>query len=155
MEEIENKNPLFEGPSPCFGIIGDTLIATDKSNLFTRIATGAVAADQPLAKNLHYKLVASRIARLAGGKQPGAIIYSQPEEGMRFVYDLATSEDVRKSLSDPKANEFFKTLDEALTKNPLPPYSVISQYLAPAGALATNEETGIHYVSFGLRRGKK
>jgi hypothetical protein len=154
-EKIENTNPLFEGPSPCFGIVGDVLIATDKSNLFTRIATGAVAAEQPLSKNLHYKLVASRIARLAGGRQPGAIMYSQPEEGMRFVYDLATSEDVRKSLSDPKANQFFKTLDEALTKNPLPPYNVISQYLAPAGALVINEETGLHYVSFGLKREKK
>ena len=71
------------------------------------------------------------------------------------MYDLATSEDVRKSLSDPKANEFFKTLDEALKKNPLPPYAVISQYLAPPGRVLVNEETGLHYVSFGLRRGEK
>jgi len=71
---------------------------------------------------------------------------------MRWMYELASSEDVRKRLSDPQANQFFKTLDEALTKNPLPPYSVISQYLAPAGAVLVNEETGLHYISFGLRR---
>jgi hypothetical protein len=153
-EEIP-RDSLFQGPSPAFGIVGDNLIISDKANLLTKIITGATAAEATLEKDLSYKLVASRIDRICGNRQPGGVVYSQPEEAMRWMYDLATSEDVRKRLSDPQANEFFKTLDEALKKNPLPPYAVISQYLAPAGAVLLNEETGLHYVSFGMRKGEK
>ena len=49
-------------------------------------------------------------------------------------------------------NPFFRALNDAVTKNPLPPFAVIAQYLAPGGAIVTDDETGLHYTAFGLRR---
>ena len=40
----------------------------------------------------------------------------------------------------------------AMEANPLPPFSVLEQYFAPAGALMVDDETGLHYMSFTLRR---
>jgi hypothetical protein len=69
------------------------------------------------------------------------------------MYDLAVSENMRARWKDRGAeNPFFRELDGALTTNPLPPFSVIAQYLSPRGGLATNDETGFHYMAFSLRR---
>jgi hypothetical protein len=39
-----------------------------------------------------------------------------------------------------------------LERNPLPPFSTLAKYIAPAGTAIINDDTGIHYVSFSLRR---
>jgi len=44
------------------------------------------------------------------------------------------------------------TLDDMMQANKLPPFEVVAQYLAPAGSMMVNEETGLYYVRFGLRR---
>ena len=81
------------------------------------------------------------------------ISFQRPEEGLRFLYELATSDDNRDLLSTASTdNQFFSTLDEALTDNPLPPLAVITKYFAPGGSLLTNDETGFHYMGFAMRR---
>jgi hypothetical protein len=49
-------------------------------------------------------------------------------------------------------NPLFKSLDQALKDNPLPPFSVLAQYLSPGGGMMVNDETGIHYSTFTLKR---
>ena len=49
-------------------------------------------------------------------------------------------------------NEFFRVLGGALNDNPLPPFAVISQYLAPGGGLMTNTEKGFHWMTFSMKR---
>jgi hypothetical protein len=49
-------------------------------------------------------------------------------------------------------NPLFKSLDAALETHPLPPFAVLQRYLAPAGSLLLDDSTGLHYVSFALRR---
>jgi hypothetical protein len=72
---------------------------------------------------------------------------------MKLLYDLATSETTKQNLArQAENNEFFKRLDDTLKKNPLPPFKVLAKYLAPAGAMMTQDETGFHYMSFGLKR---
>ncbi|MEE3220962.1 MAG: hypothetical protein VX257_11885, partial [Planctomycetota bacterium] len=55
-------------------------------------------------------------------------------------------------LAEQSDNPAVRAVNEALTDNPLPAFSVISRYLAPGGGILTNEETGVHYVNFVLRR---
>ena len=81
------------------------------------------------------------------------IEFNRPEEGFRLLYELATSRETQSRLeSQATDNELFRALNSALTNNPLPPFAVLAQYLAPGGALITDDETGIHYTAFGLRR---
>jgi hypothetical protein len=72
---------------------------------------------------------------------------------MRFWYDLAMSENTRQRLSErADRNRFFGTLNQALKDNPLPPFSVLAEYLAPGGGMIVSDETGIHYMTFTLKR---
>jgi hypothetical protein len=81
------------------------------------------------------------------------IAFNRPEEAMRQVYEMATSDTMRGALKGQAANNpFMKSLDDALTTNPLPPFAVLAKYLAPGGALLTSDETGFHYMAFSLRR---
>ena len=81
------------------------------------------------------------------------ISFSRPEEGMKYGYDLLHSKDVREQINRmSEDNPFFTALDKSLSENRFPPFEVIAQYMAPTGSVVTNEESGFHYVGFGLRR---
>jgi hypothetical protein len=139
-------------PSPCLALVGDYLILSDSVKFFEHCVK-TQSTGKTLANEVDYKLVASKIARQAGGAKPGFVQFSRPEEGMKLLYDLATSENTRQNLArQAENNEFFKRLNDTLEKNPLPPFKVLAKYLAPAGAMMTQDETGFHYMSFGLKR---
>ena len=139
-------------PLPCFGILGDYLLATDRVSLFEKAVVTA-AGSESLACELDFKLVASKIKRQSGGEQPAMISFNRPEELMEMLYTLATAEAARQGLNrQADNNRFFKALDTALEENPLPPFAVIRRYLAPGGAMVVDDETGIHYMMFSLRR---
>jgi hypothetical protein len=79
--------------------------------------------------------------------------FNRPEEGLRYLYDLANAEQSRKRIEEAgQKNKFFQSLGGVLERNPLPPFSTLEKYIAPAGSAMTNDDTGIHYVSFSLRR---
>ena len=139
-------------PVPCFGILDDCAVMTDRASLYEKLVV-TLAEGKSLADELDFKLVASKIERQNGENKPAMITFDRPEEGMRFLYDLATSDRTRQSLTRGAENSrFFKSLDEALQKNPLPPFGVLQKYLAPGGASVVDDETGIHYSAFSLRR---
>ena len=72
---------------------------------------------------------------------------------MRALYDMAINEDNRRRLAQvAENNAFFTAIHQSLEDNPLPPFEVIKQYLAPAGGVLTSDESGIHFTAFGLRR---
>jgi hypothetical protein len=81
------------------------------------------------------------------------IAFDRPEEALRLWYDIATADTTRQRLSQgAENNRFFRTVNDALRDNPLPPFAVLARYLAPSGSLLTDDESGLHYVSFTLRR---
>lgn len=150
-DDAPADRPRF--PQPCFAIVGDELLVSNNSSALEK----AIATNSEDAKSLRdskqYRLLYQKLKPLAAGAKPGLITFNQPEEGMRFLYELATSSQNRERLNkQAQDNRFFKKLDEALTKNPLPPFAVLSKYLAPGGALLTNDKTGFHYTIFSLRR---
>ena len=79
--------------------------------------------------------------------------FSRPEEGLRFWYDLATSDNAKRRLaSGAENNRYLQQVDQALKDSPLPPFAVLAKYMAPGGGMMVNDETGVHYSSFTLRR---
>lgn len=151
-EISEEESATFRRPEPCFAIVGDYLLASD-SPKFLEHAIKTITTGKSLANELDYKLIASKISRQVGGAKPGMITFSRPEEGMRMLYDLATSENTKRQLErQGENNPFFKSLDGALKENPLPPFARIAKYLAPSGGMMTMDETGIHFTSFTLKR---
>lgn len=142
----------IRAPEPLFAIVGDYLLASDSVKFFEHCVT-TTSTGKTLSGELDYKLIASKISRQAGGQKPGLVIFTRPEEGLRMLYELANSESTRKNLSrQAENNEFFKRLEDSLKEHPLPPFAVITKYLAPSGAMMTQDETGFHYMSFTLKR---
>ena len=140
-------------PTPCFGVLDDYLIASGRIALFKKALITAAEGSKSLADELDFKLIASKIKRQPGGKSASMISFNRPEEGMRMLYDLAASEGTREQLRrGGENNRFFKSLGKALDDNPLPPFAVLRQYLAPGGAMIVDDETGIHYMAFSLKR---
>ena len=140
-------------PEPCFCILGDYLILTDSRQALETAVTTANTPGKSLAAELDYKLIASKIRRQVGGESPGLLQFSRPETGMKLLYDLAQSDDTKNLLNrQANNNQFLGRLEKAMNNNPLPPFSVIAKYFAPAGAMMSNDETGFHYTGFTLKR---
>lgn len=143
----------LRAPDPCFGILGDYLVAADSVALLQHCIVTQSDAEKSLANELDFKLIAGKIARQVGGESPALVTFNRPEEGIRMLYDLAMSDNTRGALASRAAdNPFFKSVDQALKDNPLPPFAVIARYLAPGGGMLTNDETGFHFTTFGVRR---
>jgi hypothetical protein len=142
-------------PRPCLAIVSDSLLIADRPSLLEKAIATSRTSDS-LAEQLDYKLITRKIRSHLGSKKPGAISFDRPEEGMKMLYELATGEQTRQQLTDGAENvEVLKVLDSALNDNPLPPFKVIAQYLAPRGGMLTNDETGFHYTIFTLKRKKQ
>ena len=152
----QNENPaaqLARRPTPCIAILGNYLVATDSEKLLQHAIVTKSDASLSLANELDFKLITNKIKRQLGDTKAGMIGFNRPEEGFRLLYELATSKTTQTRLADQAENNgFFRALDGALHNNPLPPFAVLAQYLAPGGSLLTNDETGIHYMAFGLKR---
>ncbi|MCL4207668.1 MAG: hypothetical protein KJ000_34730 [Pirellulaceae bacterium] len=147
------ERPLLRDPDPVVAIVGDYLLLTDSSELLKHAIVTKGGGAGSLAGELDFKLIASKIRRQNGGENPGMLSFYRPEESLRLMYELATSDTARQRLqSQAENNPFFGALDGALQDNPLPPFAVIARYLAPGGSLITNDATGFHYTSFTLRR---
>jgi hypothetical protein len=153
--ERGRRNNLDESiarrPQPCVGIVGDYLLLTDSEKLFQEAVATKNDATRSLASELDFKLIHNKIKRQLGARQPAMIAFQRPEEGFRLMYDLATSPDMQGRLGEFE-NPVARALSSALDDQPLPAFSVLAKYLAPSGAMLIQDETGLHYTSFSLRR---
>jgi hypothetical protein len=152
----EGRRRELEGvartPSPCIAIVGDHLLLTDSEPLL-KAALAAKRSGIGLAEDLEFKLVSNKIRRQLKTNDPGMLEFNRPEESFKALYGIATSPDVLQLLERGAArNPALRALDDALKENPLPPFSVLAKYLAPGGAMASEDDTGLHYMAFGLRR---
>lgn len=144
---------MVRQPQPCIGIIGDYLVASDSLECFKTAVRTKLDPEKSLAAELDYKLVASNIQRHMGRQKPCMIAFQRPEVSMRMMYDLAVA-DTTKQFLDRQAgeNQVLGVVNRTLKDNPLPPFEVISKYLSPGGAMMVDDETGIHYTAFSLKR---
>jgi hypothetical protein len=81
------------------------------------------------------------------------LTFQRPEEGLRFWYEMAQAENTKKRLAEQGSrNQFLGSVDQALKDHPLPPFSVLAEYMAPGGGMIVSDQTGIHYMTFTLKR---
>jgi hypothetical protein len=149
----DEPRPNLRQPEGCLCILGDYLILSDSSAALHQCILTQSDPKTSLANELDYKLIAGKIKRQQGGETAGLVQFSRPEEGMRFFYEMAMGEDARRFLDRRREeNPFLRDVDQALKDNPLPPFSVLAKYLAPSGGMMVSDETGIHYMTFTLKR---
>ena len=140
-------------PIPCFGIVDDYLVISNRPGLYEKVLTTLADGSKSLADEPEFKLIANKIQRQSGGAQPVVLGFQRPEEAMRYYYDLAVADRTREALKkEAERNPFFKSIDSSLQKTPLPPFEVIQRYLALSGSMITDDDTGLHYMNFSLRR---
>jgi hypothetical protein len=138
---------------PCFAVVGQYLLVADRPSFLQRTITTRTDSTKSLSEQLDFKLVSSKLLRQSGANQPSLLVFQRPEKGMRSLYDMAASEQIRQRLAKAaENNRVFGMLHQTLEDNPLPPFSVIKKHLAPTGGILTNDMTGIHYTEFSLRR---
>lgn len=140
-------------PQPCLLILGDYLLFADSPKLLEEAIVTKSDASKSLANELDYKLIANKIERLAGATRPGMVVFQRPEESLRNLYEMASSEQTRSRVrQNAESNPLFGLLNNTLGDDPLPPFAVLAQYLAPGGAMVTNDANGVHYMTFTLKR---
>ena len=150
---LEASQDVLRQAIPCTMVVGDYLILSDSVELLKDIVRTKRAGKNSLADDLEFKLIRSKLGMQPGGDKPGMIMFQRPEESFRSLYEMATSDGIRQGLSQQaEGNDFMRAINDALTENPLPPFSEIAKYLAPSGGLFTMDETGLHYTGFALRR---
>lgn len=140
-------------PQPAICILGKELIASDSLAAIEEIVKFESSGDGLLADSIEFKLVRDRIKAQLKNSEMSVLAYQRPEEGMRLMYDLATDpENIDNLERMSENNPFFTALVTAVRSKKLPPFEVIAKYLAPGGAFLVDEETGLHYTGFSMRR---
>lgn len=151
--DLKNDNPNIRVQQPCFGIVGDDLLASDSIESIEQAIKTLSSGDDLLSEAIEYKLIRDRIKAQLKDKETSIMAYQRPEESLRLFYDLANDpENINRLESISANNPFFTALVTALKSKSLPPFEVISKYLAPSGAFVVEEEDGLHYTTFSMRR---
>lgn len=146
-------NENIRQPEICITMIDDYVILADSAYMMNEIAACMNSPEDRLSESIEFQMIADRIKSQLQGKECSALSYSRPEESLQMFYELAREPGNRDKLRGmSENNSFFKALLAALDKHELPDFSVIAKYLAPTGGFLVEEETGLHYMSFGLRR---
>lgn len=140
-------------PEICVTFIDDYLVISDSRFMMNEVVASMNSPDDRLSQALDFQLISDRIKAQLQDKESSALSYARPEESLQMFYELAREPGNRDRLREVSANNgFFKALLAALDNHKLPDFSIIAKYLAPSGGFLVEEETGMHYMSFGLRR---
>jgi len=151
--DIKNESQTVRAPQPSFAVVGDELLFSDAIESIEQAIKTHSSGDDLLSESIEYKLIRDRIKAQLKDKETSIMSYQRPEESLRLFYDLASdSENISRLENISANNPFFGSLVAALKGKNLPPFEVISKYLAPSGAFVVEEEDGLHYTTFSLRR---
>lgn len=144
---------VMRQPELCFAFVDDYLLFADSKYMMRQIADCLGGSTAKLSEALDFELISDRITAQLQNKECSSLSYSRPEESLQLFYELARDPKNRERLRKVSDNNgFFKALLAGLDKRELPPFSVIAKYLAPSGGFLVDDDTGLHYMSFSLRR---
>lgn len=151
-QQEDQENPFgAEPPSPCFMLLNDYILFSDRVPALEEAIKASRGDVENLAADPDYQLVLETARRESGG-EPALVGFSRPEVGLGFLYNLATGESSRDDLRNlAEDNEDLAGFSKALDDNPVPPFEDLQKYLAPTGGIMTSDETGLHYMSLGLK----
>jgi hypothetical protein len=149
------RNPNIRQPAPSLAVLGDDLIVSDSKRALEIAIETFQNGESPLSESLEYKLVRDQIKAQLGSDDMSIVLFQRPEEAFRMFYDMAADPANREKLRESQTkrpNPFAAAVLKALESHQLPPFETFSKYLSPAGAYVTEEENGLHYTGFSMRR---
>jgi hypothetical protein len=156
--DIPQDNPgsvfreFLRTPTPCFGIVGDYLLASDSEAFFQHAIDTHVRGSDLLADSDDYKLIALHIKDQVKDQKASAIFFSQPQESFKLLYDLIADDKTKTLLSDnSEQNTVLGILNRVMGDNELPDITDLTRHLAPAGGAMIDTDAGIHLMSFSLK----
>jgi Protein of unknown function (DUF3352) len=149
----QGSDSVVRQPEVCVAFVDDYLVFADSKYMMQQVADCLSGSTAKLNQALDFELISDRITAQLQNKECSTLSYSRPEESLQLFYELARDPKNRDRLRQVSDNNgFFKALLAGLDKRELPPFSVIAKYLAPAGGFLVDDDTGLHYMSFSLRR---
>lgn len=152
LSEDQRRLQIEMRPIPAWGIIDDCLVVTDRPAMFEKCLLTLKDPSSSLISDSKFKVIAENVNKYMKGGKPAAFMFQRPEESFRFMYDLANEQSSKDFLQNQSAsNPFFGAVNKAMNESPLPPFSKIEQYMAPAGSLILSDETGFHLFGFGMK----
>jgi CRISPR/Cas system CSM-associated protein Csm2 small subunit len=151
--DININSSTVRPPRPAFAMVGNDLLISDALESIEQAIATFEDGDSLLSDSIEYKLIRDKIKAQLKEKEYSIMSYQRPEEQLRLFYDLAKDPENVKRLEDMSQNNpFFGALFSALKGRNLPPFEQLSKYMVPAGAFMTEEENGLHYTTFSLKR---
>ena len=139
-------------PEPCGAIVGDWLLVTDSRQLLEHAIRASSGSVPRLSSLPDYDLVASELGAQLDAEKPFMFSFSRDSEGLRQLYELAKSPQIREIAKSRGAeNAVVKRLVELMEKDELPPFDEFKKYFAPSGSFAYDEATGMHLGRFTLK----
>jgi hypothetical protein len=148
----ERRRRRRRGPSSgAFGLIDNYLVVTDRVEAVERMID-SLESGSPLAESPIFESAVKAARGNFGGGYPISLSFTRNDLVMEFRWSLLRSELLRLQLREWfDGNEMVLQLVDALEQHPLPPWSQVSQYVAPSISVIGDNETGVHYTLFRLK----
>jgi hypothetical protein len=149
LREMEDeKRPA----NPFVAITDGYLFIGTSEQLFQRCIAARDGTAERLVDSPDFARTSAVIGRETVGVTPVIFMVSRFEETMRQWYGLLTSEKTRALIDEHKEdNAYLQALADILDQHKLPPFENLAPYLAPAGGVFYDTDTGYHAISFTLR----
>lgn len=134
------------------GVMDGNLFVGASTILFEQMIAARDGTIARLADSEDYARLTATLGRETSGLTPVVFLVSRPEESMRHLYDLLTSEKSRQFIEEKaEENPVLAKLNESLKAHPLPPFENLIQYFGPGGGILYDTDNGFHGISFTLR----
>lgn len=144
---------VIRRPKICYGVMDDYFFFSDDTYLIDEIISTKEGRRDLLADSEQYKVISDKVKEQLKEKESSVLMFQRPEESLRVFYEMARDPANKQRLKDSSQNNpVFAALSEVLEKHELPPFSVVEKYLTPTGAFVTEDESGLHYTAFSLKR---
>lgn len=151
--EEEREDVDLNIPQPAFAVVGNYLIISPQSRKFVEHAIDTDQGDKVcLADEEKFMKISKKMTKLIKDDSPCAMMYQNPEEQMRMMYELLYSENTKSLIArGAEDNKYVRGLQQQLEDNPLPPFEEMKKYFRPSGGYVLSDETGYHLLAFNLR----
>jgi hypothetical protein len=144
---------VIRRPKLCYGVMGDYFFFSDDTYMIDEIISAEEGRRDLLADDEDYKMISDKVKEQLREKESSVLMFQRPEESLRVFYEMARDPANKQRLQENSANNpVFTALAQILEKHELPPFSVVEKYLTPTGAFVTEDESGLHYTAFSLKR---
>lgn len=149
-EDSRRRRRARRGMQPVAAVFDGALVIGNSEVVLHQMMAAAEGTEPRLADSLQFKLVKSRVKRLAGPNEVGMMTYENPEASLRHWLTLATKPETLEWLGE-RENPLGVAVHRALEAGELPPVEDLLKYATPRGSLVYDSDTGLHYLSFQFK----